>query len=97
MDRRTRIFSPSSTEPKAIALAVDLDLGSVERKRNFSLELDGVVRGGRTFGMPVCSDLIPFMEVFNVMNSLPITEPVPALPRVALEPPRDARTALSKE
>jgi hypothetical protein len=43
--------------------------------------------------MPVCSDLIPFMEVFNVMNSLPITEPVPPLPRVALEPQRDAASA----
>jgi hypothetical protein len=32
-----------------------------------------------------------------VTSALPITEPVLPLPRVVLEPPRDARTALSKE
>ena len=49
INRRTRGFSPSSTEPKAIAFAFGLAFGSGAAKRNpYSLEKVGVEGEGRT-------------------------------------------------
>ena len=57
LNRRTRIFSPSSTEPKATPLLLILVLGLVQRSETSSLELDGVVRGRKNHRMQVAYHL----------------------------------------